>query len=138
MCPSRFDIRNRPEPFLRTSLNGGPCGVVVNLRVMDRPDKDHPPVANLRSQIESVVGFWSTPASLRGEIPNVTTKSKSARRPQWYLGSHSMTAKNIVLFGSLACLEMVCRADSPTLNSTSYPYVGVTLSHYSAASPQQN
>lgn len=33
---------------------------------------------------------------------------------------------------------MVCRADSPTLNSTSYPYVGVTLSHYSASSPAQN
>jgi hypothetical protein len=49
-----------------------------------------------------------------------------------------MTTKNIVLLGCLACLEMVCQADSPTLNSTSYPYVGVTLSHYSASNPQQN
>jgi hypothetical protein len=49
-----------------------------------------------------------------------------------------MTTKNIVLLAGLACLEMVCRADSPTLDSTSYPYVGVTLSHYSASSPQQN
>jgi len=57
---------------------------------------------------------------------------------QGSLVSRSMTTKNIVLLGCLACLEMVCRADSPTLNSTSYPYVGVTLSHYSASSPQQN
>jgi hypothetical protein len=49
-----------------------------------------------------------------------------------------MTTKNIVLLGWLTCLEMVCQADSPTLNSVSYPYVGVTLSHYSASSPQQN
>jgi hypothetical protein len=49
-----------------------------------------------------------------------------------------MTTKNIVRLWCLACLQMVCRADSPTLNSTSYPYVGVTLSHYSASSPPQN
>jgi hypothetical protein len=33
---------------------------------------------------------------------------------------------------------MACRADSPKLNSTTFPYVGVTLSHYSASTPQQN
>jgi hypothetical protein len=49
-----------------------------------------------------------------------------------------MTKRSIVLLGCLAYLQMVCRADNPSLNSTSSPYVGVTLSHYSATSPQQN
>ena len=71
--------------------------------------------------------------SLRGEIVGVTTELKSARRPRGPLFSRSLATRNIIWLGCLASLEIVCLADSPTLNSTSYPYVGVTLSHYSAS-----
>ena len=44
----------------------------------------------------------------------------------------------IVLLGWVASFQIACRADSPKLSSTTFPYVGVTLSHYSASTPQQN
>ena len=44
----------------------------------------------------------------------------------------------IVLLGWVASFQIACHADSPKLNSTTFPYVGVTLSHYSASTPQQN
>ena len=44
----------------------------------------------------------------------------------------------IVLLACVASFQMACRADTPKLNSTTFPYVGVTLSHYSASTPQQN
>ena len=69
---------------------------------------------------------------------NVTTKLKSPRRHAGSAVSCSLTSKSIALLGCLACLELVCQADSPTLSSTSNPYVGVTLSHFTASSPQQN
>jgi len=44
----------------------------------------------------------------------------------------------IVLLACVACLQMVCHADSPKLISTTFPYVGVRLSHYTASTPKQN
>src|SRR6516162_2644390 len=31
-----------------------------------------------------------------------------------------------------------CRADSPSWDSTSYPFVGIAFSHYTASNPPQN
>lgn len=43
-----------------------------------------------------------------------------------------------IYIGLLACRQLVCHADSPTLNSTTFPYIGVEVTHYTASSPQQN
>ena len=66
--------------------------------------------------------------------PKNTAKGHPAGRRLWLCQS----TRGGFWVGCLACLEVVCRADNPTLDATSYPYVGVTLSHYSASSPKQN
>jgi hypothetical protein len=42
------------------------------------------------------------------------------------------------VLGFVACQCVVCDADTPILDSSSYLYIGVTLSHYAATNPPQN
>src|SRR5579864_771317 len=53
-------------------------------------------------------------------------------------GTSCTLAKAIIFLGCVAFFQMACLADSPQLNSTTFPYIGVMLSRYSASTPQQN
>jgi hypothetical protein len=52
------------------------------------------------------------------------------------LGASSKACVLGVLLAVL-CGRALC-ADSPILDTQSYPYIGVTLAHYSATNPPQN